>query len=159
MFMAIDSNMYRYKWWVLLGIDGRSPVLHLLGFRTCTHFLKGFKTTGCPSDQYQYVGAIQEVSRWLGINTVVQNSCSGQFTTWNSSHEWHIPVQPHDRLHCFFDITYIFLNEQWYLTSKRVMKLAVNYTRVNVFSIYLLLFVYRCVLFFKTSPIFWEGFS
>lgn len=121
--------------------------------------LKGFKTTGCPSDQYRYVGAIQEVSRWLGINTVVQNSCSGQFTTWNSSHEWHIPVQPHDRLRCFFDITYIFLNEQWYLTSKKVMKLAVNYTRVNVFSIYLLLFVYRCVLFFKTSPIFWEGFS
>lgn len=59
----------------------------------------------------------------------------------------------------FFDITYIFLNEEWYLTSQRVMKLAVYYTRVNVFSIYLLLFVYRCVLFFKTSPIFWEGFS
>lgn len=58
------------------------------------------------------------------------------------------------RLCCFFDITYIFLNEKCYLTSQRVMKLTVYYTRVNVFSIYLLLFVYRCVLFFKTSPIF-----
>lgn len=55
---------------------------------------------------------------------------------------------------CFFDITYIFLNEECYLNSQKVTKLTVYYTRVNVFSIYLLLFVYRCVLFFKTSPVF-----
>lgn len=57
---------------------------------------------------------------------------------------------------CFYDITYIFLNDECYLNSQRVTKLTVYYTRVNVFSIYLLLFVYRCVLFFKTSPVFWK---
>lgn len=40
------------------------------------------------------------------------------------------------------------------LLVRGLWKLTVYYTRVNVFSIYLLLFVYRCVLFFKTSSIF-----
>lgn len=40
------------------------------------------------------------------------------------------------------------------LIVRGLRKLTVYYTRVNVFSIYLLLFVYRCVLFFRTSPIF-----
>lgn len=43
------------------------------------------------------------------------------------------------------------------INRKRVAKLTVYYTCVNVFSIYLLLFVYRCVIFFKTSPVFGEG--
>lgn len=78
-----------------------------------------------------------------------------------NSHEWpvHIPVQPHVRVRLrsyFFDITYIFLNEECYLLVRGLQKLTVYYTRVNVFSIYLLLFVYRCVLFFKASPIFGE---
>lgn len=40
------------------------------------------------------------------------------------------------------------------LLFRGLQKLTVYYTRVNVFSIYLLLFVYRCVLFFKAAPIF-----
>lgn len=40
------------------------------------------------------------------------------------------------------------------LIVRGLWKLNVYYTCVNVFSIYLLLFVYRCVIFFKTSPVF-----
>lgn len=47
-----------------------------------------------------------------------------------------------------------FLNEEYKRNRKRVEKLTVYYTCVNVFSIYLLLFVYRCCIFFKTSPVF-----
>lgn len=45
---------------------------------------------------------------------------------------------------------------------QRVVATAVYYTGVNVFSIYLLLFVYRCVLFCEPLPVwkrfrFWSG--
>lgn len=43
------------------------------------------------------------------------------------------------------------------INRKWVTKLIVYYTCVNVFSIYLLLFVYSCVIFFKTSPVLGEG--
>lgn len=43
------------------------------------------------------------------------------------------------------------------INRKRVTKLTVYYTCVNVFYIYLLLFVYSCVIFFKTSPVLGEG--
>lgn len=54
------------------------------------------------------------------------------------------------------NITSIFFGMKR-INRKRVAKLTVYYTCVNVFSIYLLLFVYRCVIFFKTSPVLGEG--
>ena len=103
------------------------------------------------------------VSHWGGESeTAWDKHCGAKTPAFahsqhdNHSHEWPIPVQPHVcvRLRsCFFDITYIFLNEEWYL-NRGIRKLTVYYTCVNVFSIYLLLFVYRCVLFFRTSPVF-----
>lgn len=56
------------------------------------------------------------------------------------------------------NITSIFFGMKR-INRKRVAKLTVYYTCVNVFSIYLLLFVYRCVIFFKTSPVFGEGLN
>lgn len=49
-FLAAHSNMYRFKRWVLLCVDSGSPVIRLGCLQACTHFLKGFKKTGRPSE-------------------------------------------------------------------------------------------------------------
>lgn len=100
------------------------------------------------------------VLRQSGKNTVVQPSRCCPFTRQKKKKSDPClisasPVRERPERH-ESNITSIFFGMKR-INRKRVAKLTVYYTCVNVFSIYLLLFVYRCVIFFKTSPVLGEG--